>query len=420
MKKSNRFLSLVLALIFLFSLTIPSFCASDKNKYPIILVPGMGGWGSYDSNYKTAPYWGSADGVKKGEAKLDAVSLLNKNGYKAYAASLGPLSSAWDRACELYAQLTGTKTDYGKAHSEAHGHKRFGKDFKNKPLMKKAWNKKTPISLVGYSFGGETARLFTSLLAFGNSAEKKATGNKTSPLFKGGFSKGIRSVVCVASPHNGTQVASSSFDAKNPLKTANAMLSLSNLVSKSGASYSVSSLWLGHFGIKGNNVVQNMSGFEKFITSKDSCLYDLTISGAKKLSSKIKLCKNTYYLSYSFYVTKTVKNGKQVPKKCPDSLLASSKAICATQGKTISSVKMTKSWAINDGLVPLASAKFPSCDKKTAESFEEAKKKGKILKGRWYYLKPTYGTNHLSVMTGEELPGSFKSFFLSVAKNTQR
>jgi len=35
----------------------------------------------------------------------------------AYAASVAPNGSAWDRACELYAQLSGTRVDYGKAHT---------------------------------------------------------------------------------------------------------------------------------------------------------------------------------------------------------------------------------------------------------------------------------------------------------------
>ena len=41
---------------------------------------------------------------------------------------------AWDRACELYARLTGTTVDYGIAHSAEKGHDRFGITY-NEPLF---------------------------------------------------------------------------------------------------------------------------------------------------------------------------------------------------------------------------------------------------------------------------------------------
>ena len=62
--------------------------------------------------------------------------FLRKNNVEAVAASVDPVGSVWDRTCELYAQLTGSRTDYGKAHSERCGHKRYGKDYSKKPLLK--------------------------------------------------------------------------------------------------------------------------------------------------------------------------------------------------------------------------------------------------------------------------------------------
>ena len=44
------------------------------------------------------------------------------------------MGSAWDRTCELYAQLTGTRVDYGKAHAEKYGHARYGRTYE-KPLF---------------------------------------------------------------------------------------------------------------------------------------------------------------------------------------------------------------------------------------------------------------------------------------------
>ena len=43
---------------------------------------------------------------------------LKRNGYTVHTAAVGPVSSNWDRACELYAQINGGTVDYGAAHAE--------------------------------------------------------------------------------------------------------------------------------------------------------------------------------------------------------------------------------------------------------------------------------------------------------------
>ena len=68
-----------------------------------IFVHGLSGWGSYDSRYRSMPYWGMRGG--------DLMAYLKSRGYACYAASVSPTGSAWDRACELYAQMAGPRTD---------------------------------------------------------------------------------------------------------------------------------------------------------------------------------------------------------------------------------------------------------------------------------------------------------------------
>ena len=70
-----------------------------------IFVHGLSGWGRYDKIYRVAPYWGTRNG--------DLMEYLGEQGFRAHAASVDPIGSAWDRACELYAQLTGSVVDYG-------------------------------------------------------------------------------------------------------------------------------------------------------------------------------------------------------------------------------------------------------------------------------------------------------------------
>ena len=67
------------------------------------------------------------------EDLTDLVEEIEAAGYECYSASVGPLSSNWDRACELYAQLMGTTVDYGAAHAAKHNHSRYGRTYK-KPL----------------------------------------------------------------------------------------------------------------------------------------------------------------------------------------------------------------------------------------------------------------------------------------------
>ncbi|HRR89761.1 MAG TPA: lipase, partial [Eubacteriales bacterium] len=81
-----------------------------KNDYPVVLVHGFAGWGRDEVlGYK---YWGGFTDLEK---------LMTNAGQKTYSAAVGPFSSNWDRACELYAYIMGGTVDYGAAHSAKEG-----------------------------------------------------------------------------------------------------------------------------------------------------------------------------------------------------------------------------------------------------------------------------------------------------------
>ena len=148
-----------------------------NTNYTYVFVHGLSGWGSYDSTNKFLKYWGMFGG--------DLLKYLNKQGFDCYAASVDPQGSAWDRACELYAQLTGNIVDYGKEHSERCGHERFGTDYTGNALIS-SWSAQDKINLIGHSFGGATVRMLADLMADGSEAERNATDeNDLSDLFKG-------------------------------------------------------------------------------------------------------------------------------------------------------------------------------------------------------------------------------------------
>ena len=90
-------------------------------KYRVIFVHGMFGWGENEGINKFIPYWGATTG--------SIIEYLLRNSVECYSASVGPMSSAWDQACELYAQLMGTTVDYGEYHSRKFAHKRFGRTY---------------------------------------------------------------------------------------------------------------------------------------------------------------------------------------------------------------------------------------------------------------------------------------------------
>ena len=160
-----------------------------------IFVHGTAGWGSYDERYERLPYWGMRTG--------DLMAHLREKGYSCHAASVSAEGSAWDRACELYAQIRGTRVDYGLAHSERFGHERFGEDYSGRTLCD-GWDDDVRLVLIGHSFGGTTVRLFAELLAHGDEDERARTEpSELSTLFAGGQGRRVAAVCAVACALNG-------------------------------------------------------------------------------------------------------------------------------------------------------------------------------------------------------------------------
>ena len=384
--------------------------------YPYVFVHGMGGWGPSNQFYKLSPYWGGGLSLSDN----DFIEMFNEQGIEAYAAEVGPLNSAWDRACELYAQLTGTVVDYGEAHSEAHNHDRYGFSYEGVPLMGKEWNPEDKINLVGHSFGGETIRLFTSLMAFGSEEEIAVSGDEVSPLFKGGHDS-VHACITLSSPHNGTQVANILYDPGYPLY---GVVFLYNVIGSTlGNNFLVFSLQMSHFGLtpaQGEHRTNiNMQSVTDYYYAEDNCYYDLTIRGARELNEKIKLAPNTYYYSYSTSATNQVcENGPHIINKTVTPIFyISSGMMLLSHGKTYDGVTIEGNWAAHDGIVPLASALYPECDAETAKSYEESIENGETIEpGRWYYMETLEGTDHFDFCGTKDYPTSADDFYLSMAE----
>lgn len=387
-----------------------------KIQYTYVLVHGLGGWGENAGITSYANYWGGGSD--------DLVGYLKENGYDVTAPSLGPVSSTWDRACELYAQLTGTTVDYGKAHAEKHGHERFGRKY-TVPLIEN-WGKKinggqtVKINLIGHSFGGATARLLTSLLQYGCDEEISATGKDTSPLFTGGKGNLVHSVTTLCAPHNGSSLTEildgigkvSDVDALTEL-----LISLCFMIAENNEDLSVYDFNLEHFGINadGNDKISFEEAVEKVISSSDDHAgYDLSPDGAAQLNKTIKTVDSVYYYSYSYCTTtKGQLLDIEVPKVTTLPVLSPfAIAMGSYDGVTSSGIAIDKTWRANDGLVNVISAKYPF-----GESWCSFSEDMKQEKGVWYVM-PVLDGDHGTVIGLNSSPEKTHAFWLRLFEFT--
>ena len=297
-----------------------------------IFVHGLSGWGSYDAAYRKIPYWGMRGG--------DLMGFLRGKGFDCYAASVAPTGSAWDRACELYAQLAGKRVDYGEAHSRLYRHDRYGRDFSGCPLIP-AWNDDTRLVLLGHSFGGATVRMFSELLAHGNEAERQATvPEERSPLFNGGMEKRIHSLVTLASPMNGSTACDLLADPDFDLSGVKVPW------------WSKILAWMMSRGTKPR---------EDGRDARDYAGYDMYLDRAGEINGQISTLPGVYYFSVPCCFTEELPDGTCRPKRGMEPLFAArSRQIGVYTGRTKGGITVDESWRGNDGLVNTLSAAVPT------------------------------------------------------------
>lgn len=346
-----------------------------------VFCHGLNGWGQYDEQYLKNPYWGGASG--------DVAARWREQGLDAYAASVAPQGSAWDRACELYAQIAGTKTDYGAAHSAEYQHERYGKDFTGQPLIP-SWDDDTHLVLIGHSFGGATIRLFGELLAHGSDEERAATpADDLSPLFTGGMAERIFAIVTLAAPTNGTvaydMVRDPNFDTKHvkiPLK-----YKLWDRILKS------------HTKIKADDR-----------DPRDWASHDMLLDNAQALNARIALLPHVYYLSVACDATKPAEDGTRTADSAlMDPLFVKTGTLMGRyRGTTKAGCVVDDAWHANDGLVNTLSARAPfGAPQKPFE-------RGNIERGVWNVL-PDLRADHGFFQGGfirKQNPQSFFQYLL--------
>ena len=349
-----------IAVLLLFLCLLPCLAAPAQAAapvaYPIIFVPGLAGWGEGAGLDKVVPGWGQLAG--------SIPEYLGEYGYECCAASVGPVSSAWDRSCELYAQLTGTRVDYGAAHAARYGHNRFGEAYE-KAFVPDWDDSGCKVHLIGHSLGGATVRLLAQLLAYGSADERDAApADGLSPLFSGTLGGRVASITTLGAPHNGS---TASEPVVAGTETLQKMLTFLGYASNVLPFFSrVFPFRLGHFGM-------SFAGFWRapwktfetkraFDESADRAEVDLTVDGAAALNEALQCLPGIYY--FSFYAQKTRDDGKgsQTPGddmwflfRGTSAAMGLRRAPYYTAGGTL----IDDAWLPNDGLVSVVSARYP-------------------------------------------------------------
>lgn len=274
---------------------IKPFTSTRQNFYPIVLVHGLGGFGRNELyGYK---YWGGLTDIQQD---------LDNRGYTTYTASIGPFSSNWDRACELYAQIKGGTVDYGQAHAAKYGHARYGRTY---PGLYPQWGEVNPttgtvnkLHFIGHSMGGPTARTLAQLLEQGSPDEQAtASQGQVSPLFQGGKRGWVESILTISSPHNGSTLTDL---VENTLPLALQMVAF--LAAVQGDVKLVSyDFGLDQWGLirqpgeSINDYIDRVSQSQIWKSTKDNAEWDVSPDGAVALNGWIHAQPDIYYFSVS-------------------------------------------------------------------------------------------------------------------------
>ena len=402
-----------------------------NTNYPVVLVPGVLGYGDQSFATKVLPYFGmTAGSVEK------TIKSLNMD---CFTATFGALSGIWDRACELYAQIKGGTVDYGKAHSEKYGTSRFGRTYEGFcPNFGEGEDNK--VTLIAHGFGVPVARLLIYLMANGSKKEQAAGGKDMSDLFAGGHTTAVHALVSLAGINDGTTFLQA-LEYRLP--------GTYRALTIGGLAYSQIDSLL-HGGILKNHSVTSRHGnllkldFQKagsfkdklglnesavdgyLANTRDNLFWELTTDGMAEFNKCVRINPETYYIAYTGEVTRDY--GELLPERkvlgkhdtvmvardtsrpsfvLPDrsaGLLAPAAALmCTFKNYLPDAPLVTPAMAPNDGMVNTDFSLAPTTEE--ALGFQSAEA---CEPGVWYQM-PVEAKNHLRFLGLGVRPDTYRN-----------
>jgi len=399
------------------------------SNYPVILVPGVLGYGDDAFASKVLPYFG----MTAGSVAKTAKSL----GTECYTPTFGTLSGIWDRACELYAQIKGGTVDYGKAHSEKYGTKRYGKTFKG---FCPDWGEDgKKVTLIAHGFGAPVARLLVYLMANGSKKEQ-AAGGELSPLFEGGHPKAVHALVSIAGVNDGMTLCQA-LEYRIPGTTkalaagamaysqAFSLLHYGFLKNRAPSTPYGNALTpdLSAEGGLLNKIKLNTSALDAYLAhTRDNIFWELSLDGMEEFNKCVSINPDTYYFAYTGEVTRdygellpdkkvlgkhdtvmvardTTKKSIVLPKLAAGITAPTSALISTFKNYIAGAPLVTEEMAPNDGLVNTNTSMAPSTEPST-----EFSSVYECEPGIWYQM-PIEDKNHLRFLGLGVRPDTYRN-----------
>lgn len=361
----KKLAAVLLSVAMVLTLAVAASAKTEGEKdYPVIMVPG---YFCFAQDSMIAAVGGNVMG---GSYYGSYPDKMGERGYEVYEATVGPFSSNWDRACELYACIKGGTVDYGAAHSAKEGHARYGRTYETG--LYPEWDADHPVDLIGYSMGSQTAMILASLLQYGDPAEVEADPNGCSGLFRGGQATAVNSITTVCGTNNGTTFAD---DIMNTLtlvsgsreetdRMAANLTELFGILSQGTGMSFVMDTRLDQWGLAlepgmdyvtyWTNVLQS-----NIWKSNDNAFYDMSTIGAKKLNERFPDNTHCYYFAYRAKASRDVSETDKRQVLDDNIYLGTYTNLIMGNVATETAYGWDDSYYANDGMVNTEFAKAP-------------------------------------------------------------
>ena len=343
-----------------------------QNNYPVVFIHGFMGWGPDEmGNYS---YWGG---------NKNYIDSLRSEGHKIIEVSVGPISSNWDRAIEVFYQLKGGQVDYGFYHSQKN-------KIIQKPKEKRyiglypGWNQNFPVHIIGHSMGGQTARMLTYLLS--QEIYQDSVKKEESILLGESHTAWIKSITTISTPHDGTTLEHIITSA---IPFVQYFAGIAGLFGNNyfdfdleqfGFKKSKNESWLGFINRLNKNAITKTKNFSS---------YDLSLNGARDFNGYSQVSPEVYYFSFVTSTTKVdEKTGFHIPFEYTPLLnKARAKMIGSRSGYWLDGTQTDSLWYENDGVVNSISMFGPTTGANGPDPIVEYDPDELLITGQWYWTK---------------------------------